>query len=110
MKKLIVSLLLVGVAGCVSTGKKLNNVSLGMTKPEVVRVMGTPDSVKGADGVEVLVYSVDKLWTTERYTYTGDYWIELKNGRVTKYGKPVDFNMANPPTQKVIIERQGAGY
>lgn len=81
-----------------------------MSKREVIHIMGTPNSVKAADNVEVLVYAVDRFWSAEAFTYVGEYWIELENDEVIRYGKPGDFGNAAPPTQKIIIERSGAGY
>ena len=44
--------------GCAST-QRMNNVSLGMTKSEVIDVMGNPDVSKCADGVEYLIYALN---------------------------------------------------
>jgi hypothetical protein len=105
MTRLVIFGLLVTLTACASTGKKLNRVALGMSKPQVIDVMGDPDSTKASDGIEVLVYGVDKMWSTEVYSYSGDYWIVLKDGKVAKYGKPGDFGTAEPAAIRVQLEQ-----
>jgi hypothetical protein len=44
------------VAGCARTSTQLNEISLGMTKQEVLSKLGRPDSVAGQADQEYLVY------------------------------------------------------
>ena len=48
MKKLIIILLVVGLVGCATSSKRLQEVSLGMNKKEVSESLGEPDVVRGA--------------------------------------------------------------
>jgi hypothetical protein len=49
-------LLLLLLAACVGTSDRLNRVSLGMTKAEVISVMGEPDSTAANASAEYLIY------------------------------------------------------
>jgi hypothetical protein len=91
MKNLIWLAMILVLTGCASTAKRLNRVSVGMSKPEVFDVLGDPDSVKAADKTEVLVYGSNDFWAVEPGHYHGEYWVVLEGGKVAKYGKPGDF-------------------
>ena len=59
----------------------MDQIEPGMTKAAVLQILGHPIAVSGADGVEVLHYTVKEAYYRERYVY-----IRLKNGRVDSYG------------------------
>lgn len=104
MKKLFFLVSFVFVFGCASPGSKMNRLSLGMTKSEVIDVMGDPDTTKAAEGIEYLVYRIDPWAHMEAWNASGEYWAVIENGKLTKYGRPGDFNTTEAPTTKVIIE------
>jgi hypothetical protein len=93
------------VAGCVTpVGEKLANISVGMTRNEVVAKMGQPTSVTGSEGVEILVYSV----TASRAMWTWDwaeYYVKLVKGKVVSYGRSsgteTKLNTTNSPAPAV---------
>lgn len=93
MKKLILALVVV-LAGCATAGK-INRVSLGQTKDQVIALMGAPDSSKAANGVEVLVYSLSDTDNDAFYGNKSEYWVTIEGGKVTKYGRAGDFGTAD---------------
>jgi hypothetical protein len=103
MVKFLSSLLLVALIGCSST-QKMNNISLGMSKAEVIAVMGSPNSSAGYDGgVEVLKYSLAKNLDEVMLYTASEYFIQLKDGKVTKYGRMGDFDSTKDPTTNVNL-------
>lgn len=77
----------VALAGC-ATAPKMNRLSLGMTKQEVVSAMGTPASTSApGDGVELLHYNLSPQGGFIRDLITEDYVVKLVNGKVVTYGK-----------------------
>lgn len=91
---LVVSLILIG---CV-TANKMNNVSLGMTKPEVIAVMGNPTSTSAKGDTEYLNYIF-----TNRKLNLNHYFVRLINGKVESYGKLGDFDSTKDPKQKIDL-------
>ena len=73
--------------GCAATSKKINNLSLGMTKKEVVDVMGNPSSTSETKGVLYLKYRLrDGL-------ISDDYYVRLIDGKVNAYGRFGEFSL-----------------
>lgn len=113
------------LAGCVTSGTqtKLNKVSLGMSKPEVLAVMGNPDSTAGQADTEFMLYQLTSgtdggtaaacagigiisLGATYvspkcRGGYENDYFVRLRAGRVDAYGRVGDFDSTKDPTMNV---------
>jgi hypothetical protein len=99
MKKLIAVLgLVLLLTSCIHghfRGAMLSSISLGMSKAEVLRQLGEPNSAGAGSGVEVLHYAEDKRF------YQFDYFfVRLVDGKVESYGpetkeKPV--TDTNPP-------------
>jgi hypothetical protein len=89
----VVAAAVVGLAcvSCIGTSAKLNKVSLGMTKAEVIKAIGQPDSVSAKDGVEYLIYH----WANPHQLIVDDnmldrYFVRLVGGRVDAYGEGGD--------------------
>ncbi len=72
--------------GCAGTSKKINQVQLGMTKPQVIAVMGEPNYSTVREDTEILNYKL----TTDGI-FTDDYIVRLKQGKVDLFGKRGDF-------------------
>jgi outer membrane protein assembly factor BamE (lipoprotein component of BamABCDE complex) len=79
---LSVSLLIVG---CASSAKKLNDISVGMSKADVVNVLGSPETVRAQYGTELLIYNLSN-WRSSDAWYA-EYYVELRDGTVVSYGK-----------------------
>lgn len=110
MLKLFVAIALTGlVIGCATSSKKLNEVSVGMSKPEVIKLLGAPESTRASQGVEYLIYTL-----TERiakpgeaplpFPIQGQYFVRLVNGRVDSYGNVGDFDSTKPFETKHQID------
>lgn len=80
-------LMLFLVSGCASSNM-MNAVDLGMSEDEVVAVMGEPDSTSAVENSLFLRY---RLWAGG--FFLDDYFVELKNGKVTAYGRVGDFGL-----------------
>ncbi|HKM55220.1 MAG TPA: SHOCT domain-containing protein [Isosphaeraceae bacterium] len=88
---LILAALLVGCA----TSDKLNYVHIGMTKDQVVAVLGTPDSTSAQANVEYLTYY---LTAESGYGRDQPYMIRLVNAKVESFGRFAQlFDLYNRP-------------
>jgi hypothetical protein len=69
--------------GCV-TGEKISRLHPGMTKAQVVSVLGRPEGYKQIEGHEIYRYSnrLSSGWSWDR----ADYNVVFKNDRVVEYG------------------------
>lgn len=105
MKKLFVVLLCLGLAGC-ATVPNLNSISLGMTKPDVIKNLGNPDSVSAKDNIEYLKYSsAGALTPPDLVQHYPEYYVRLIDGKVESYGKVGDFDSTKD--QVNVIKLQG---
>ena len=114
------------VAGCVSTSNKMNYVSVGMTKPEVVEVLGEPDETRASEGVEYMIYTLGTapsagtqagcgmmaLFTVGMslavpgcQTSENLYFVQLKEGKVSAYGRVGDFDSTKTPEATININK-----
>lgn len=72
------------LAGC-SSAQGLNAIHVGMTRQEVINVLGAPTSSSAQGGVEIMRYNL----------YTGffspvwyqNHYVQLVQGRVASYGQ-----------------------
>jgi len=84
MKTTAMGLLAIALlAGCV-TADKLNDVRIGMTKEQVVSLLGTPDSTSAQGNIEYLTYY---LATDTTYGRDVPYMVRLVNGKVESFGR-----------------------
>jgi len=113
MTRCIALLMSLALAGCVSSTAHLNSVSIGMTKPEVVKAMGPPTSTRGNSNVEYLMYHLaSQPWITRAYAARSgvsgygedDYYVRLTDGRVDSYGRQGDFDSTKIPEAKVDVD------
>jgi hypothetical protein len=91
---------LIALAGC-ATAPKMNRLSLGMTKQEVVSVMGRPDSTSApGDGVELLHYKLSPQGGPFINLITEEYAVKMVNGKVVGYGKLGELDSTNAEKDK----------
>ena len=96
-----ISMFLFGCAGA----PKMNNLSLGMTKSEVINVMGPPDSVSAKGGTEYMKYDLWRdFWDRKPGDYSDPYFVRLIHDKVESYGKIGDFDSTKIPETKQIID------
>jgi hypothetical protein len=84
MKKALLLIALTALIGGCVTGQKMGDIHEGMSKNEVVSILGNPDGYQRSGQYEALRYS-DRLiggWSWNRTDYT----VVLRDGRVSEYG------------------------
>jgi len=106
------------LAGCVSSSSHLNSVSIGMTKPDVIKVMGQPTDTRGNSHAEFLIYHLaSEPWIARAAAYhqgvagygEDDYCIRLVDGKVDAYGRQGDFDFSKVPEVKVDVNVNSNG-
>lgn len=96
--KPLMILFLFTLAGCQAaiygTASDLEGLSLGMTKAEVIKVLGSPVAVHadGDKGEEYLIYKRMKHVISD---WARTYQVTLRNGRVVKYGEQYEEKNVN---------------
>ena len=101
MKYLIAALLTSALlAGC-ATANKISGVQLGMTKDEVVKVMGKPTSISAQGGSEYLNFALSETDHDAGRGWTKPYYVRLINGKVESYGRTGDFDSTKTPTVRL---------
>ena len=83
-KLIIIGLAALFAAGCLSSASKINAVSLGMNKAQVLKIMGTPASVTADQNAEYLNYTL--LESRTLGVQPTSYEIKLVHGQVESYG------------------------
>lgn len=81
---ILVFILLCSIGFSCAHGSKMKKLSPGMTKQEVINILGKPDGYKASGDYEALKYA-NKLmsgWSWDR----ADYYAILKNGILVEYG------------------------
>ena len=105
MKKqlgLLVPLLVLGalLAGCMSSAE-LNKLQIGMTKSQVISLLGEPDSTSAQANVEYLTYYLEVAsMAPSRYADEGEkaYMVRLVDGKVESFGRFLQrFDLYNRP-------------
>ena len=76
------------IFGCAGSAKKLNGVRLGMTRNEVIQVMGEPDHISAREKVEYLNYNL-----ISETIFSDEYFIRLTDGKVDVFGRRGDFGV-----------------
>jgi hypothetical protein len=90
-------------AGCATTPRVLNRLSVGMDKARVIDIMGDPDSARASETHEVMVYDIaTKSCCLDLQRQ--EHWIVLKDGKVVKFGKPTDPIMTDIATQNLNVK------
>jgi hypothetical protein len=80
----LASLLLVSLlAGC-NSAAQLNNVRIGMSKDQVITLLGTPDSTSAQANVEYLTYYLEGDST---YGRDRPYMVRVVDGKVESFGR-----------------------
>jgi hypothetical protein len=88
------------LGGCVTPASRINDVSLGMTKAEVIRAMGRPTSTSAQNGVEFMNYA---LWDSRWDVNSTPYSVQLVNGHVVSYGRQGDFGTTQQTKQVIEV-------
>jgi len=81
-----------------ATSRKINNISAGMTKEQVIQRMGKPSSTSSDGYYEYLRYQLSETSDDAFYGHYTTYFVRLLNGKVESYGKMGDFNSTKNQT------------
>jgi hypothetical protein len=80
----LASLLIVGLlAGC-NSAAQLNNIRIGMTKDQVLAILGTPDSTSAQANVEYMTYYLEG---DSEYGRDRPYMVRVVDGKVESFGR-----------------------
>lgn len=103
--KFSVVILALLIAACAGT-PKINKLSVGMTKAEVIAAMERePDSTSAQGGVEYLTYNLWRdFWDRRPGDYSDRFFVRLINGKVESYGRIGDFDSTKIPEIKQTID------
>ncbi|MGQ0522762.1 MAG: outer membrane protein assembly factor BamE domain-containing protein, partial [Betaproteobacteria bacterium] len=84
MRQLLMWLTLMFALSACVTGEQMQSVREGMSKEQVVAILGNPDGFQRAGDYEALRYTNRLIsgWSWDR----ADYNVILRSGRVVEYG------------------------
>ncbi len=75
------------LVGCSGGPSRIEGIAEGMTKKEVVAVLGEPRYTSQVSGSEYLTYKVWRsFWRRAPGNYTDIHYVQFTNGRVVQYG------------------------
>ena len=103
MKYSILVLLALALLGC-ATANKFNHVHIGMTKQEVIAILGKPTSKSAKDDREYLNYRFSETTGHAFKGFTDPYYVLLIKGKVDSFGRSGDFEESKTPTVRVEID------
>ena len=90
--------------GC-ATATKIGGVQIGMTKQQVIEIMGKPVSVSAKDETEYLNYALYETSDDAFYGLTYPYYVRLVGGKVDSYGRSGDFDSTQTPTVRIETDQ-----
>jgi len=84
MTRMMMYIAVMAMVSACATGERIVRLEPGMTKVQIVDVMGRPDGFKTQEGYEVLRYTNRLIsgWSWDR----ADYNIVMKDGKLVEYG------------------------
>ena len=94
---LLTALVLIACA----TATRISKVKIGMSKEEVIVVMGKPVSVSAQGRAEYLNYSLSETDDQAWYGITRPYYVRLIDGRVESFGRAGDFDSTKTPAVRI---------
>jgi hypothetical protein len=84
MKAIFLTIYVVSLLSACTTGEQMSRLEPGMTRQQVVGVLGRPDAVRSNGAYEQLEYTHRLItgWSWDR----SDFKVILRDGRVVKFG------------------------
>lgn len=96
----IVALATFLLIGCVEfTAQRMNKISMGMNKSQVVAVLGEPASVSAKGDIEYLNFHL-----FEYGAGLSHFYVRLVSGKVESFGRVGDFDSTKDPTLNVKVK------
>ncbi len=84
-----------------ATATKINKLSVGMGKEQVIAALGKPVSVSAQQDVEYLNYRLSETANDAFYGVTTPYYVRIVGGRVESFGRLGDFDSTKDPTVEI---------
>lgn len=93
MRNVIAIFLTLALVGCAAPRAHTNQLELGMSKAEVTKLMGEPDSSSAsAKKGDCYMYSLWRdFWNRRPGDYSDRYYACFSNDKLTSYGRVGDF-------------------
>ncbi len=108
--RVVVVFLAALLSGCMAmvhgTSDQMSNISIGMSKAEVIKVLGPPKSVAADQGVEYLQYRWVRTVIATDANWPDDYFVAIKGGRVSSFGRKGDFDSTKTPVQRIEVDQR----
>jgi len=101
IKQFTLGLICLLLLGCGAFRSNFNFIELGMTKEEVVKVLGRPKERKAKQDLEILEYH--DFWAHNPFRPSSSkYWVFFKNDELIQWGKIGDFGTKKQKQQYKI--------
>ena len=106
MKQIILTTMLTGLLFSCAESQKTNKIAIGMSKSEVIQVMGRePDSTAAKGQTEYFTYNLLKnYWERKPGDYSDAFFIRTVKGKVESFGKMGDFDSMQAPEIRQSID------
>jgi len=88
---------LIFLAACTTSSSRLNNVSVGMARDEVIQKLGKPASTSASKDVEFLNYVFFNGLREQ------PYYVRLREGKVDAFGKVGDYPSSKDPSVDIHL-------
>jgi outer membrane protein assembly factor BamE (lipoprotein component of BamABCDE complex) len=88
--------------GCTSAQKNMNRLSIGMSKSEVIDVMGHPLSTSANQSTEYMIYRS----ANAGQGWYGRHFVRIVDGKVDAFGRQGDFDSTKDPTLNMNITKK----
>lgn len=88
------ALCLMLLTGCHSPAGKVNDLTTGMTKAQVLEILGPPVNTTATGDEETLRFKLLRYRPPIRWPIHEEYLVKLTNDHVTAFGKPRDLARA----------------
>src|SRR3989338_3734096 len=108
MRKYLTLVIFTVVCGC-ATGSakypadKMNFLEVGMTRHQVVQILGMPNSTSAIDNTVYLLYMLHERNHPPDREHT-EFFVRVVNGKVESFGRSGDFDSTKVPETKTTID------
>jgi outer membrane protein assembly factor BamE (lipoprotein component of BamABCDE complex) len=82
---------------------KMNDIEIGMTKQQVIEILGQPSNTSAINNTMYLNYRLHE-WNHPEGQERTAYFVRFIDGKVESYGKMGDFDSAKVPESKTTID------
>ena len=103
----LVCILLVGCAFKIEPAD-MSQIEVGMTKADVIKILGTPQDYKGKGNTLYLIYHAvfGVYGEREKVVSSRSRYVKLKDGKVESFGAVGDFDSTKDPTLNLNIKNR----